>query len=311
MKVKKIGIALAAYEPDSSHFLEQLQSIAAQSWKDWVCVVVSDSKLDALRADSRYQPYFSDHRFQWFENSMRLGHLKNFEKAIQLVSKLGVSAIACSDQDDVWFTDKLSVQAGELESLGELGLVFCDMKIMNAAGVIQERTAWEVERRGVEHCGTFDLLVRNVIPGTGMLMDAELARRFPVIPEAALYHDHWYPLVASAVGKVRPIRQALYAYRIHESNVAGVSPYTGLLARKAGESRGRLQQCREVWKRSLALAQAAKTAGVPLGWWARVAFFSKWDLGLVLALRGLLMLPLDPALTRACWARSVGKMLGA
>jgi hypothetical protein len=303
---QKIGIALAAYRPDPGHFLEQLKSIQAQTWTNWVCCICSDTLLGEIRSDSRFAPYFADPRFQWAENPQRLGHLKNFEKAIQTALANGADAIACCDQDDIWFPEKLAVSAKALAPLGELGLVFCDMKIMNAAGVISERTAWTVERRGVSHCGTFDLLIRNVIPGTGMLMGAELVRRYPIIPEKAIYHDHWYPLVASRIGKILPLHTPLYAYRIHETNVAGLTPFKGVFTHSSGESV--VEKCRSVWRRSQGLAEAVESQGLRLSFWERVAFVSSWDLGLLLLLNGVIRLARDPALARASWARAAGKV---
>jgi hypothetical protein len=309
----KIGIALAAYKPDLGHFFEQLTSIQSQTWSNWVCCICVDSSLSPIRGDSRFASIFEDPRFHWTENTTQLGHLKNFEKAIQSVVALGVTAVACCDQDDIWFPEKLKVSAHELKVVGRMGLVFCDMKLMDASGKVSEQTAWEVERRGVDHHGTFDLLVRNVVPGTGMLMDAELAKKFPVIPANALYHDHWYPLVASRIGRVYPIKRPLYAYRIHEANVAGLSPYTGLFAQKANEKaskKGLIEKCRKVWMRSFELAQAAEEMGLRLTRIERAAFLRKWDLGVLLWVRGLLVLWKDPALTRACWSRAIGKILG-
>lgn len=306
----KVGIAVAVFEPNFDYFRAQLKSIAEQSYARFVCVLCFDSSMKPVQEDSRFRPYLEDPRFIWLENEVRLGHLKNFEKAIRTVVEVpDVDSIAFCDQDDIWFSDKLEVSLGALRKAGPNGLVFCDMKLMDEAGNVSTQTAWKVERRGVENTGTFDLLVRNVIPGTGTLMDAELVRRFPVIPPGALFHDHWYPVVASVIGSVRPIHQALYAYRIHGENVAGVTPYTGLLARKEGASRGVLEKCQEVWKRSVELAQAAQGAGLELGWASRAAFLSRWDFGLALALRGIWALPRDPALARACWARAVGKAL--
>jgi hypothetical protein len=225
---RRIGIALAAYQPDRNYFFEQLRSIQSQSYENWVCFVSFDSSYKDIKNDERFKEFFSDSRFYWDENPEKLGHLKNFEKAILSVYSLGVDAIACCDQDDVWFPEKLQCSLEALNEVGALGLVFSDMKLIDETGKTSESTAWEVERRGVSHCGTFDLLVRNVIPGTGMLMDAKLVGRFPMIPERALFHDHWYPVVASCFGRLQPIRQPLYAYRLHGENVVGVTPYSGL-----------------------------------------------------------------------------------
>jgi hypothetical protein len=304
----KIGIALAAYQPDLKFFVAQLQSIQAQTWTDWECWVSSDSRLDT--AHQEFKPFLADHRFHWSENPSPLGHRLNFQKAIQSVLALNVDAIACCDQDDVWYPRKLEVSIAQLEAMGPNALVFCDMNLMDAQGVRSSETAWKVERRGVHHISTFDLLVRNVVPGTGMLMRAELARKFPQIPEAAIFHDHWYPLIASVTGRLKPIYEPLYAYRLHGDNVVGVEPFEGVFKFKSQSNgfRGVIQKCKEVWSRSHRLATALEASNLKLTFFQRLCFAKSWDLGAGLFFYGLSVFFTDPALTRACWARAAGKL---
>jgi hypothetical protein len=303
----RIGIALAAYQPHENYFFQQLESIQAQSHVNWVCHIQFDSKIEPFRSP-RFARFFEDPRFKWVENPKGLGHLKNFEGAIQAVLGEKVDAIACCDQDDVWYPKKLEILLAELNRVGALGLTFCDMNLIDDSGKVSEQTAWEIEYRGVQHVGVFDLVVRNVVPGTGMLMDAELARKFPSIPEAARFHDHWYPLVAASIGKaLRAVHQPLYDYRIHGSNVVGVTPYRGLFNTASADD-GILKKCRSVWLRSHEMAQAAVQAGLPMSPLARLAFLGRWDFGLTLVFRGLICLFSDPALARACFARAIGKL---
>jgi hypothetical protein len=301
----RIGIALAAYQPDPKYFFEQLASIQAQTYTEWDCYVSSDSPLDAFRKNPDFARFFEDRRFHWGENPLPLGHLKNFEKAIQSVLTYGVDAVACCDQDDIWYSGKLEKSLAELNRVGPLSLVFSDMKVLTSKGAISEKTAWQVERRGVEHCGSTDLLIRNVVAGTGMLMDAELAKRFPKIPEAARFHDHWYPLVASRLGKVVPIFAPLYSYRIHGNNVVGVTPYRGLFARDSKERI--LEKCAVNWRKSRDFALAADQSGLKLSALQKFYFLTKWDFGVGLFFFGLTRLFGDPALARAAFARALGK----
>jgi hypothetical protein len=143
-------------------------------------------------------------------------------------------------------------------------------------------------------------------------MDAELARKYPEIPPESGFHDRWYPLLASRFGKVVPMRKALYSYRIHSNNVAGVTPFKGIFVRagnqKAGFS-GIIEKCAQVWRDSNALAKATERQGVSLSFFQKQAFVSGWDFGALLGFYGLLMIWSDPALARAAWARAFGKIL--
>lgn len=304
----KIGIALAAYRPDWQTFEAQLRSIQTQDYRDWFCVVCCDSPILG-EAKTRLCEVFSDHRFFWTENETRLGHKKNFERAIQIAVQKGAEAIACSDQDDLWYPDKLSSCLLALKTQGPLSLVHSDMHILEGS-TIHSKTAWTIERRGISNTQPRHFLVRNIVAGCSMMFDAELARRFPTIPEAAEFHDHWYALVASYFGGVRAISQPLYAYRQHQKNEVGISPFHSIFSipPQTGVSQI-LVKCLKGWRKSRSLAQAAQEAGLPMTRKDALLFISRFDLGIGLFCMGLIQVFRDPALTRACFARAFGKLL--
>ncbi len=248
----KVGIALAAYQPDLNYFLKQLESIDRQTHYDWVCVITSDSPLKDLFRNSALRRFRRHHRFRWFQNPVRLGVKKNFERAIQLCLKENVSAIACSDQDDLWYPDKLTRLIQVFQKIPPLGMVHSDMQLLESLKKKGERKSpqslWDMEARGVEHCRPHELLVRSVVNGCAMLFDAELARHYPVIPDGFLQHDQWFPFVASLHGGVYPIHEPLSAYRLHAKNVSGMTPYLGMLNTQASPSfMGILKKCRRLF----------------------------------------------------------------
>ena len=222
-RVERIGIALALFEPKPEFLIEQLASIVAQTWTAWTCIVTADSPLAELRTNPRCAPFFADARFQWHENSRRRGFLANFERAIQLCVSGQADAIACCDQDDVWEVDKLAALAAALEKVGPLALVHSDLSILSTDGTMcRGDSVWTVEQRGIAQVSPEHLLVRNVVTGCAMLFDAELARRMPMIPEAARYHDRWYALIAACHGGVHGVPKPLVRYRQHGSQAVGM-----------------------------------------------------------------------------------------
>src|SRR5262249_13445241 len=128
--VTRIGIALAAYRPRPDYFAEQLASIVAQTFRDWICVITFDSPMAETRAHPLIRPFAEDSRFVWMENETRLGARDNFGKAIQTVLGLGVDAIACSDQDDRWYPDKLATEGDALRRAPSMSIVHCDMHLL-------------------------------------------------------------------------------------------------------------------------------------------------------------------------------------
>jgi glycosyltransferase involved in cell wall biosynthesis len=265
-KIRSIGVALAAYRPNVEYFAEQLATIRAQSFCDWVCVITFDSPMGNILVHELVAPHAQDSRFEWIENPSRLGHKRNFGKAIQTVAAKGVDAIAFADQDDRWYPQKLSRLAEALAQTPALSLVQSDMHVLDAGGLCPG-TSWAIDGRNVANCLPGDLVIRNMVTGCASLMDSELARRYPSIPDAVGYHDHWYGLAAAAHGGIYPVDEALFAYRQHGANVFGVTP-----RRSLGSYLGRIRDplrvvrnARTAWLATEGLLEAARAAGMPLG----------------------------------------------
>lgn len=308
-KVNKIGIALAAFKPEIQAFSEQLKSIQVQTFWNWVCIIVFDSPSQDILNDLTIKPFRDDPRFHWHENNGQLGHKKNFERAIHLALKEGVDAIGCSDQDDIWYPEKLQKSVEFLEKMGPLSLVHSDMHILKN-GVILKETAWQIENRGISNVKPKHLLIRNVVAGCSMLMDATLVRRYPRIPDGVEFHDHWYALMASANGGVYSLNEVLFAYRQHDINVVGVTPFQGICKLPKGiKIREIFEKCKKGWSKTEKLTRDYLQLRLHLSFTDKLSLTSSFDLGLGLLLMGIFYVIRDKPLARACFARSFGKFL--
>jgi hypothetical protein len=315
-KIRKIGIAVAVYKPDPQYLIEQLSSYLNQNFQNWFCVLTVDSDLEELKGLKLLAPYFSDERFLWFQNSSRLGPKKNFERAVRLAVEKGADAVACSDQDDIWYPEKLEVCAKVLEFEPGVCLVNSDMHILSrdesGGWSIGKETSWEVERVGFRNNRVYHLLVRNAVVGASILMDAELIRRHPKIPHYPPFHDHWYGILAAAYGRTKAIERPLYAYRQHGNNVLGATPYNGFFRLKERDrGRGLLEKCEMVFWQSFFSTHCSKIEGLNIPRWVTFIFLSRWDFGFGFYLLGLRHLFDDKPLARACFARAVGKLLSS
>ncbi len=313
----RVGIALAVYRPHPEFFKKQLESIEAQTYSDWFCIGTLDSPLaEIFQAPGLAR--FKDHpKFQWVENEKQLGVTKNFEKAIQLCVRAGAEVIACADQDDVWYKNKIARSVEVLSSKPSMGLLHTDMDLLypNDQGeeTVAKETGWQVERRGVDHSGPGHFLIRNVVAGCSMLFDAELVERYPVIPPEFYHPDHWYPFLASVYGGVYALHEPTLAYRQHPDNTLGITPFRGVFALSGKKGAASvLKRSRQVYLWSRDMARAALREKVPVPFCSRFPILS-FDMGLSFVLMGFYYLVVpsqrDAALARACFARAVGKLL--
>jgi hypothetical protein len=219
---RTVGIALAAYQPNAGWLAEQLASIAAQTHTDWHCVLTFDSPMSEMNGDPTLAPYLRDPRFTWVQNEERLGVRKNFEKAASLVAALGVDLIAFSDQDDLWLPEKLAVSVATIERTGPLSLVHTDAYLL-VNGELLSETIHSTHRITGSTLELEEMIIYPTVSGYLMVLDADLVRRHPNIPEAMRYHDHWYSVVATSYGGVTRITEPLAFDRQHENNTVGIA----------------------------------------------------------------------------------------
>lgn len=281
-----VGIALAAYQPNPVWLAEQLASLVAQTHTDWHCVITMDSPLQDVQTAPALQPYLHDVRFTWIENEERLGVRKNFEKAIGLAAQRGVDLIAFADQDDIWLPEKISTSVSAITKAGRMSLVHTDAFFLVHDELLSE-TIQSMHRITQTKASVEEIIIYPSISGYLIVLDAELVRRHPEIPEAMRYHDHWYSVVATAYGGVHRIDEALAFDRQHENNTVGISSVrvgTGLSPISVALTGRSAVHERGVW--NIGSARAASRQ-LPIGPVRRLLF--RYRLGWILCMSSIIV----------------------
>jgi glycosyltransferase involved in cell wall biosynthesis len=231
-----IAICLATYNPDPKLLARQLESIRAQTRRDWTCLIHDDgSRLDRWAAIEELAR--ADERFRVFRSERNRGFYRNFEAALALVPS-STPYVALADQDDRWDPDKLAVTIAALDADPSAQLAYCDMRIVDRDGRVRSPTYWQSRRNNYRHLDT--LFYVNTVTGAasvlrGALLDVALP--FPP-PNGRAFHDHWLACAAFVAGGLAYVDRPLYDYTQHDDNVLGHAGFgaltvAGALARHA------------------------------------------------------------------------------
>lgn len=228
---EKIGIVLATYNPQLEYFQKQIQSIQNQTWHNWVCHIVDDCSQPEYQTAIQ-KNIENDSRFVCHFHSHNLRHYHNFERGLQYcIQDPKITAIAFSDQDDIWQAEKLEILLKTLRSEHAV-LVHSDLELINSDDQTINNSTWDFEGRQPEKATVELLLLRNVVTGCSLLFCSSLITDiipFPQQNEIGWHHDWWVALVAIQKGKIGHIRQPLVCYRFHTSNVVGAMQNAGNL----------------------------------------------------------------------------------
>ncbi|HUR91705.1 MAG TPA: glycosyltransferase family 2 protein [Gemmatimonadaceae bacterium] len=232
-------IVLAAY--NGARFIgAQIESIRAQTWREWRLLVRDDGSSDATLSIVRHFAE-KDHRITVLEpDGLRAGPWGNFGILMQHGVAAGCEYLLLSDQDDVWVPDKIErslmvLQARE-KARGHAGpvLVHSDLKVVDdelrpifASYRAHQRVLYD----RVEPLRT--LLLHNAPMGCTIAVNRALMDFALPLP-AQVPHDWWLAQCAAATGDVLDIPDALVLYRQHGGNVVGSTAARTLLRRVLG-----------------------------------------------------------------------------
>ena len=116
-----VSVAMATYNGEP--FLrEQLDSIYNQTYKNIQVLVTDDCSDD--KTVHILEEYKIRYGLQYYVNDKTLGAVRNFERALSFCKG---EYIALSDQDDIWFREKIDNLVNEI---GDCSLIFSDAKLM-------------------------------------------------------------------------------------------------------------------------------------------------------------------------------------
>ncbi|HEX8855079.1 MAG TPA: glycosyltransferase [Thermoleophilaceae bacterium] len=205
-----VAICMATYEPPLELFRRQVESIRAQTHRNWVCVISDDcSSAEGLAA---LKEVVGDNpRFVVSRSPRRLGFYGNFERALSLAPH-AARYVAMADQDDRWLPEKLETLVA---GIGDSQLIYSDARVVRADGQVVSDTYWS--RRRNNHSDLLSLLVANAVTGAASLLRRDLLDYALPFPPAqfAHFHDHWIGLTALALGDIAFCDRALYDYVQH------------------------------------------------------------------------------------------------
>jgi Glycosyl transferase family 2 len=211
-----VAICMATHDPPLGLLRRQLESIRAQTHRNWVCILSDDCSRPELFTAMR-EMVDSDPRFVLSRSARRLGFYGNFERVLSL-APAAARYVAMADQDDFWQPGKLETLLG---ALGANQLVYSDARIVSRDGDVVSDTYW-AERHN-NHWDISSLLVANAVTGGASLFRRELLDYALPFPPAQFghFHDHWVALTALALGEIGFVERPLYDYVQHGGAVLG------------------------------------------------------------------------------------------
>ncbi|MFF2912164.1 glycosyltransferase family 2 protein [Paenibacillus sp. NPDC057934] len=226
-----IQILLSTYNGEQ-HIAAQIESILAQSYKDFKLLIRDDGSEDNT---IRYiEEYALKHKGRIeFLKGDNVGVKKSFFELLQRADP-NASYYSFCDQDDVWLEDKLlkAVMKLELEEDSQPLLYFTPTYLTDHN--LNKIKVWP-EPAPVKP-SFYNALAENIVVGSTAIINhkaRELLLQKKVQFQNIIMHDWWAYLCISAFGKIIYVDQPSVLYRQHQGNlIGGNKNWIQLLQRK-------------------------------------------------------------------------------
>ena len=224
MDKKTIAVLLATYNGER-FFREQIESLYAQTIKDWTIYVHDDGSTDGTKAILDEYVEKKDN-FVVLDYPSQKGASNNF---FSLLKRVNASYFFFADQDDVWMSNKMEkclVRMLQIEksTISKPVLVCCDACVTDEKLKVVSPSLWERSGAYPEFLTNFnESAATPFVTGCTMLLN-KAAKESVLwnVTEKATMHDAFITLcVFKACGIVEPIRESLMYYRQHGENTLG------------------------------------------------------------------------------------------
>lgn len=234
----KIAVLLSTYNGEK-FLVEQLDSLLAQSYKDFILVVRDDGSRD--KTVSILESYAGDHsgRIRLLpRDGENKGASGGFAFLVDYVLKnkesLGLPSayMMFCDQDDTWYPQKIEKQLAlmlstEAENDSALPiLIHSDLEVVSEQNTVIARSLINYQGLEIDRNSFPNLIISNLVTGCTALINESLAEKALPVPENAIMHDWWLALVATAFGKLVYLDTPLVHYRQHGNNTIGAKEFT-------------------------------------------------------------------------------------
>lgn len=215
-----VAVLVATYN-GAANLQEQLDSICAQTLKPALILISDDGSTDeTLEISQRFSDQNPQLSVQLMAGPCR-GVARNFLNMLGHVPD-HIDMVSLSDQDDIWFPEKLAHGVAMLQGQKEVAL-YCGRTLEWNP----EQDDRQLSRLPVRPPGFCHAIVQNIAGGNTMILNRaalDLVQAASQEARKIVMHDWWlYQIVTAVGGTVFYDPEPMMLYRQHPENLIGAN----------------------------------------------------------------------------------------
>lgn len=215
--MKKVLVLMSTYNGEK-YLRTQIDSILTQEEVDVYLFVRDDGSRDSTL--QILEEYSIRHENFEFIKGNNVGFVQSFSTLVRLAVDYGAfDYYAFSDQDDIWYNNKLKTAVAALQKTDEsIPILFAS----NCMLVNKDGVDIRLLRNQDLHYREGNCLYSGSVQGCSMAFNRKALTLYAKHLPVKAYHDTWMLYICGIFGKVLYDITPLFAYRIHDNNTLGL-----------------------------------------------------------------------------------------
>lgn len=212
-----VDILVATYNTEEKYLRKQIESIIKQTYRN-IQVYISDDNSSNEKVEEILKEYAEkDNRIKLFIQPQNLGYNKNFEF---LLMQSTADYIMFSDHDDIWHFDKVEKSLKKIKE-ENVDMVYCNCRQVDKDGIVLHDNYFKYKNVPLVK-GKSNLAISRCV-GIGCSQIITKAVKDKMIPfkKDVIAHDWLAAFIANEGKGMCYIEEALFDYRLHNTNVFG------------------------------------------------------------------------------------------
>lgn len=214
---EKVDILLTTYNTNLNYLKEQIDSILNQTYKNINLIISDDNSTKSEIKEILKEYEKKDSRITLYLQEENLGYNKNFEF---LLKKSQAKYIAFSDHDDVWHKEKIEKCLKKLLD-EKVDMVYCNSKQIDENGNVLHDDYFKYKNVPLIY-GKSNLAISRCIGiGCSQLITKQVRDKMIPFNKNVIAHDWLASFIANENRGMAYIKEPLFDYRLHTTNVFG------------------------------------------------------------------------------------------
>ncbi len=212
-----VDILVATYNSNEKYLRKQIESILKQTHQN-IKIYISDDRSTNPNVEKILKEYEEkDERIKLYIQPINLGYNKNFEF---LLKKSKANYIMFSDHDDVWNEDKVEKSLQKIKEKN-VDLVYCNCRQVDEDGIVLKDDYFKYKNVPLVNGKSKIAISRCVGIGCSQIITKDVRNKMIPFKKWTIAHDWLAAFIANEGKGISYIKEPLFDYRLHNTNVFG------------------------------------------------------------------------------------------